>query len=72
MYKLKLSKEDFKKLLKENHIKQKEIAKIIGVDETYISQAVNGRIISKLCAYSICKAINSNFEIVDLFIRIEK
>lgn len=67
MYKLKLDSKQFHNLLKAYGKKQKEIAEIIGVDKTYISQMANGREVSKLCAYSICKVINADFEIEDLF-----
>ena len=57
----------FNKLLKENGIKQKDLAEIIGVDRSYISQIANGNDISKLCAYAICKAVSADLEIIDLF-----
>ena len=68
MYKLAISKEEFKSLLKIKGITQKEIAEVIGVDRTYISQMTNGRCVSKLCAYAVCKAISWNLEINNLFI----
>lgn len=67
MYELKLSSEEFKKLLKDKQKKQKEIANIVGIDKSYMSQITNGRAISKLCAYAICKAISPDLEIQDLF-----
>ena len=67
MYILKLKKDEFRKLLKENNKKQKQIAEITGVHKSYISQAVNGKPVSKLVAYSMCKSINSDLEIFDLF-----
>lgn len=70
MYKLKYNSKDFKKLIKDYKIKQKQIAEIVGIDPSYISQIVNGRAVSKLCAYAICKAISSNFEIENLFKKI--
>jgi len=70
MYQLKYNSKDFKKLIKDYNIKQKEIAKIVGIDPSYISQIVNGRAVSKLCAYAICKAISSDFEIENLFKKI--
>ena len=70
MYKLKLSKEELKKILKQNKKTQKQIAEIIGVHRTYISQIVGLRGVSKLCAYAFCKAISSDFEIENLFKKI--
>lgn len=70
MYKLKYNSKDFKKLIKDYKIKQKEIAEIVGIDVSYISQIVNGRSVSKLCAYAICKAISTDFEIENLFKKI--
>jgi transcriptional regulator with XRE-family HTH domain len=67
MYKLAINKEEFKSLLKIKGIKQKEIAEVIGVDRTYISQMTNGRGVSKLCAYAITKAISSDLEVENLF-----
>jgi transcriptional regulator with XRE-family HTH domain len=67
VYELQLSAEKFKELLKNHNIKQKEIAERIGVDRTYISQMSNGRGVSKLCAYAICKAISPELELEDLF-----
>ena len=67
MYRLKLNNTEFKKYLKDRKITQRYLAKTIGVDETYVSQIVNGRSISKLCAYAVCKAISSDLEILDLF-----
>lgn len=72
MYKLAISKEEFKSLLKIKGIKQREIAEVIGVDRTYLSQMTNGRGVSKLCAYAICKAISPELEINDLFRQIKK
>lgn len=69
MYKLKISTAEFKIILKEFKITQKDIAEKIGVDRTYISQMVNGRGISKLCAYAVCKAICKDYEIEDLFVK---
>ena len=70
MYKLKYNSKDFKKLIKDYKIKQKEIAEIVGIDPSYISQIVNGRAVSKLCAYAICKVISTDFEIENLFKKI--
>lgn len=67
MYKLKLNNVEFKKFLKENKIKQKYLAETIGIDKTYLSQIVNGRAVSKLCAYALCKGISPNLEIHNLF-----
>ena len=67
MYELKLTSKEFKKLLKDKQKKQKEIANIVGIDEGYMSQITNGRAISKLCAYAICKAISNDLETQDLF-----
>lgn len=58
---------NFNNLLKDYNIKQKGIAEQIGVDKSYISQVANGKGISKLCAYAMCKAISPNLEIHDLF-----
>ena len=69
MYVLNWSAEDFKKLLKMHNIKQKEIAEKIGVDRTYISQMSNGKGVSKLCAYAVCKAISPELELYDLFLQ---
>lgn len=60
----------FNKLLKEHNQKQITIADIIGVKKNYISQMANGRSVSKLCAYAFCKALNSNYEIENLFEKI--
>lgn len=57
----------FNKLLKKYNIKQKEIAKIIGIGDGYMSQIANGEDITKLCAYAVCKAISPDLEIQDLF-----
>lgn len=67
MYKLKMTNKEFNQLIKQFGVKQKEIAEKIGVDKGYISQTANGRKISKLCAYALCKAISSDLEILDLF-----
>ena len=50
-------------------ISNRDLAKIVGVGESYISQVLNGRrkSISKMTAYSICKAISPDLEISDLF-----
>lgn len=69
MYVLNWSAEDFKKLLKMHNIKQKEIAEKIGVDRTYISQMSNGKGVSKLCAYAVCKAVSPELELYDLFLQ---
>ena len=66
-YRNKVNEKNFNKLLKENNKKQKEIAEVIGVDKSYISQIANGKGISKLCAYALCKAISPDLEIHDLF-----
>ena len=66
-YRNKINKKSFNELLKKYNKKQKEIAEIIGVDRTYISQVANGKNISKLCAYGVCKAISNDLEIEDLF-----
>lgn len=70
MYQLKYNSKEFKKIIKDYKIKQKEIAEIVGIDPSYISQIANGRAVSKLCAYAICKAISSDFEIENLFKKI--
>lgn len=67
MYRLAINKEEFKQLLKLKGIKQKQIAEVIGVDKTYLSQMTNGRGVSKLCAYAVCKAISSDLEVENLF-----
>jgi len=67
MYTLSVSKEEFKKMLIEKKIKQKQLAVIIGIDRTYLSQMTHGRAVSKLCAYAVCKAIDNELEIEDIF-----
>lgn len=56
------------------YTKFKDLANRIGIDESYISQIVNGRrlSISKTVAFAICKSINPNLEINDLFDIIEE
>lgn len=51
------------------HIKFKELADIVGINECYMSEVVNGRrkTISKTLAYAICKAISPKLEIEDIF-----
>ena len=66
-YKNKKNNKQFNNLIKKYNIKQIEIAEIIGVHKTYISQVANGKETSKLCAYGICKAISNNLEIKNLF-----
>lgn len=61
----------FKKEMKQTIKKEKtytEIAEIIGIDRTYLSQIVNGRKCSKVIAYAFCKAISPMTEVEDLFI----
>ena len=70
MYILKLEPYQFKELIKRNKKTQTNIAEIIGVHRTYISQIVNGRGTSKLCAYAICKSISPDLELNDLFIKL--
>lgn len=71
-YRNKENNKRFNELLKNNNKKQKEIAEQIGVNKAYISQVANGKNISKLCAYAICKAISPELEINDLFRQIKK
>ena len=66
-FKNKKNNKQFNKLIKKYNKKQKEIAKIIGVGDTYISQLANGEPVSKLCAYSVCKVLSPDLEIADLF-----
>lgn len=66
-FKNKKESKEFNKLLKLYDKKQKEIAKIIGIGSSYVSQIANGECISKLCAYAVCKAISPDLEIQDLF-----
>lgn len=70
-YRNKKNNKQFNRLIKIYHKKQKEIAKIIGVGDTYISQLANGEPVSKLCAYSVCKVLSPDLEIADLFKNIE-
>lgn len=67
LYTLKMNDEDIKKIIKLHKKTQTEIAKIIGVRKSYISQLVHGKNVSKLCAFATCKAISSDLEIEDLF-----
>lgn len=62
-------KQGVKETLRNNRITNKKIAEKLGVTEGYISQIINRRKtdISKLMAYSFCKAIDSELEILDLF-----
>jgi len=61
-------KDGMKEKIKE-HTKFHLLAKKIGIDDSYISQIVNGRRIniSKTVAFAICKAISPKLEINDLF-----
>lgn len=57
-----------KQILKEKGIKsQRNLAKIIGINEDYLSQIINGRGTIKVTAYAITKAISSDAEIEDFF-----
>lgn len=51
------------------HIKFTQLAEIVGLNASYMSEIVNGRRqdISKTTAYAITKAISPNLEINDLF-----
>lgn len=66
-YQNKKENKQFSKFIKEYNIKQKEIAEKIGINQKYMYQISNGRDVSKLCAYAICKAISSDLEIKNLF-----
>lgn len=66
-YKNKPDNKQFNELLKKYNKKQKEIIEIIGIGKSYISQIANGKGISRLCAYAVCKAISSDLEIENLF-----
>ena len=61
-------KEGMKQEIKK-HTKFKVLAERIGIDESYISQIVNGRrlTISKTVAFAICKALSPDLEIQDIF-----
>ena len=61
-------KPGMKKTIK-SYMKFKDLAEIVGVGDTYMSQVMNNRrkSISKTLAYSICKAISPDLEIKDLF-----
>lgn len=66
MYKM---KPKFSYMIKEKRLNRK-LAHIVGVTEGYMSGIVNNdkrRNISKMTAYAIAKAINSDLEIADVF-----
>lgn len=64
MYKIKAST---KRYLKENKITNRNIHKITGISENYISQLVHDRPVKKITAYAYTKALNKNAEIEDFF-----
>lgn len=70
IYKFKTDKKDTIKEI----VKFKELADLVGVTPSYISCIVNGKKnnISKTLAYCMCKAVNSNYEITDLFDIVEE
>lgn len=55
-------------------IRFNKLAEIVGVNRCYMSEIMNGRRnnISKMLAYSICKAISPDLEIADIFNITEK
>lgn len=53
-----------------NSIKQKDIARRVGITEETLSRIINGKqATKKTTAYCIAKAIDSNAEIEEYFIR---
>ena len=53
-----------------NSIKQKDIAKQVGITEETLSRIINGKqATKKTTAYCIAKAIDSNAEIEEYFVR---
>mgnify|MGYP003316687726 CR=1 FL=1 len=53
-----------------NSIKQKDIAKRVGITEETLSRIINGKqATQKTTAYCIVKAIDSNAEIEEYFVR---
>lgn len=53
-----------------NSIKQKDIAKQVGITEETLSRIINGKqATQKTTAYCIVKAIDSNAEIEEYFVR---
>lgn len=70
LYKLKDGMEIYIK----EHYTYKELADLIGIDRSYMSQIVNRKrlTISKTIAYAICKALRPDYEIKDIFNIIEE
>lgn len=68
MYRLKEGM--YEKLKEENpRFRVKELAEKVGIKSTFTSLILNRRrTCSKMTAYCICKAINSNYEVHDLFV----
>lgn len=52
------------------HINFTDLADKVGIDKSYLSQIMNGRKVSKVIAYAICKGTVEDFEIKDLFYRV--
>lgn len=68
MYRL---KEGMYEQIKESHprFRIKELAEKVGIKSTFTSLILNRRrTCSKMTAYCICKALNSNYEVNDLFV----
>ena len=66
IYKVKPTTKTFIK----NKISQKELAEKVGVSRSYLNEILNNskrRNVSKSLAYFICKAVDEDLEIEDLF-----